>query len=490
MERRRSVLGFAAVCAALLLAGLAGGALAGPKKAGFRVPECVAVDEATGYLYVSNINGKEDTWWSDDGTDPESILAALPASTRGITLAARERATRIREIHVARGGTDWPADLAGHTSLGQTVVLPHNRLCRVAICMPTYWKTPPVGFTFSVRRGGPGGEVVATRHVPGGIGDNSWVDLQVPEPALRAGETAYIEAVPDPTLPANHLGWWSTRADPYPGGQAWEDGVPTDGDRQVILSFAESLPGEQAVEAFVLSDGLNAGVVLVNTSGTPVTLAVDLRNALPPGARDVTVTCPLAPGAWRGLGTRGSVRLSAHGTAFLYARTDGAARSARALVDACQRAILVWRKRQAAPPHRVALAARAVGYLRAGRPDKAAAVAARVLHGLGVAVQSPQRVPAAGTLATMVRFYDAAGTPCDPDRVWAEFVPSLAFQQPLTRVGRGCYSLRLSVSRLPARYDYRHGVYVPFYGPLRVRLVGAVGTCATVEVRDLVVEKG
>lgn len=421
---------------------------------------------------------------------PASILAALPASARGISLTARERAVRIKEVHVARGGTDWPADLAGHTSLGQTVVLPRSGLCRVAICMPTYWKTPPAGFTFSVRRGGPGGEIVATRHVPHGIGDNSWVDLAVPERALRAGETAYIEAVPDATLPESHLGWWSTRTDVYPNGQAWEDGAPVAGDRQVILSFAEPVPGEQAVEAFLLSDGLNAGVVLVNTSGTAVTLSVDLRNALPPDARDVTVACPLAPDAWRGSGMRGTVRLPAHGTAFLYARNGGAARSARALVDAAQGAILVWRRRQAAPAHRVVLAARAASYLRAGRPDKAAAVAARVLHGLGVAVQSPASVPASGTLAITVRFYDAAGAPCDPDRAWAEFVPSPAFQQPLTRTGRGCYALRLPVSRLPARYDYRRGAYVPFHGPLRVRLAGVLRARSAVEVLDLEVGRG
>lgn len=67
MKPRSWVLGPAVACAGLLLAGIAGGAPAGPKKPGFRVPECVVVDEATGYLYVSNINGKEETWWSDDG---------------------------------------------------------------------------------------------------------------------------------------------------------------------------------------------------------------------------------------------------------------------------------------------------------------------------------------------------------------------------------------------------------------------------------------
>ncbi|NLC55502.1 MAG: hypothetical protein GX774_01530 [Armatimonadetes bacterium] len=66
MKQRRAILGPALVGIGLLFAG-GGTASLAADSVGFRVPECAVVDEVTGYVYVSNINGPAESWWSDDG---------------------------------------------------------------------------------------------------------------------------------------------------------------------------------------------------------------------------------------------------------------------------------------------------------------------------------------------------------------------------------------------------------------------------------------
>lgn len=418
-------------------------------------------------------------------SDSAAILSALGDETKSVSLKARGSAPKVREIHIARGGNDWPQDLHTHSSLGQTITLPSAGLRRVAICTPTYLKKPPVGFTFQLRRGGPAGDVMASRRVPGGIGDNCWVELDVPPTSARLGERVYVEAIPDPNLPAFHLGWWSTRSDAYVEGQAFEDGQPVDGDRQVRLIFEDNVPGEQAVETFVLSDGLNAGVVLINTSGIALDLSVDARRTLPSGVGEITVSCPLDPTRWQGVGTRGALRLEPHGTAFLYVRNDQAVRAARSLVTNAARAVKLWQSQSAATPLALTMAQRGDEYLRANRPDKAAAAAARVLRQLGMAVKGDTTLLPDGVLSFDVRFLEASGKPCDVERAWAELVPSPNCVVHLSRLSAGRYQLRMPVRNLPPRYDYRRRTYVPFHGPLRVRLAGRLGERKAAKAMDV-----
>ncbi len=410
-----------------------------------------------------------------DTVDPMSVLKAIGESPAPVKISGTGIAMRPTETQIAKGYHDWPQDLDPHESLGQTVTLPQAGLCEVAIRMPTYLRKPPAGFTFQLRAEGPTGKVLASRRVAGGVGDNAWVELEVLTPP-SAGQVVYIGAKPDPELPPQHLGWWSTHKDAYPGGQAYVDGKEVPGDRQVKMTFLQGVEVRRTIEAFILSDGLNFGVVLINVSRSPIRPEVDLAGLpYPLPARAYRVTTPLNASQWHGSGLSGSVRLAPHGTAFLYIERRTSPDEARQAVAAAQGCVETFAKREAVTPFARYALDRANDFLNQSRSAKAMALALKACSQLGLAVECPTELNRSDRLVLVAKVYDTQGRPREADRVQAEFVPTPAFRQALRAIDKGIYQLDLPVTALPPRYDYEARKYVPFHGPLQITIRAAAG---------------
>ncbi len=128
-------------------------------------------------------------------------------------LAYREHTIRTHHTYV-------PYELRpGHT-LGQTFRIPEGaEYTSLEIHIPT-WHTRSSDATLRLRRGGPGGEVIAHRRLQN-VRDNSWLGLEF-EP-LPPG-VYYLEMAE----PSGHIGWWGARRRSYRDGQAYIDGKPID----------------------------------------------------------------------------------------------------------------------------------------------------------------------------------------------------------------------------------------------------------------------
>lgn len=126
---------------------------------------------------------------------------------------------------------DTPARLeAGHT-LGQSFQAEHP-LDAVGGCFPT-WESLGAGMTLSLYRDGPDGEKLATKTFSNSP-DNAWQVLKL-DPPLPAGATYYLEM----SQPVGTVGWWTQSTEALAGGQAFVDGKPTTGDRNLRLSYTD-----------------------------------------------------------------------------------------------------------------------------------------------------------------------------------------------------------------------------------------------------------
>ncbi len=125
---------------------------------------------------------------------------------------------------------DIAAELqAGHT-LGQafTATKPFDA---VGGCFPT-WRSTGAVIRLTLFRGGPNGESVVSREFRN-VPDNAWLSLKFPQP--QAAGSYYLEM----SDPQGRLGWWTSANDRLPGGQAYADGTPVAGARNVRLRFAD-----------------------------------------------------------------------------------------------------------------------------------------------------------------------------------------------------------------------------------------------------------
>ena len=419
--------------------------------------------------------------------DAEMLCDCLGPGARPVGVSSAGTVTRpLEEENVS--WHDTPADIREFGSIGQTVTVARTGLQRIALLMPTYNNHPPCGFRLEVRLGGPAGALLAARDVPKDIGDNAWVDCALPQPPAK-GSVIYIAAIAPPELPRTRIGWWSTAKDSYPGGSAFADGKPVAGDRRVQMSYQVPCPASRCVESFVLSDGVNDAVVLVNISSFAIEADVDLSRLLPPGQTAAySVRSCLKPEAWMGKGMRGPVRLAANDAEVLYAQWNGNEGAVRALVAEARRRAETWRTLNGLTPSAAYAMRNADARMEKGDAAKAGASALAVCREIGLAVDCPSALsPQPQTFAA--RFYDALGRPLDVDRAWAEFTPTPGLTLELKRAEAGVYQLRLSSADLPRLYDYARKAYGPFAGPLRIRVAGQAGRLGAARLVDLVVTK-
>ena len=128
-----------------------------------------------------------------------------------------------------------PSELPRGGTLGQTFTA-LRPFRAVGGEFPT-WSTTNSGMTLSLYARGPGGRLLARRTFPV-VMDNATVLLGLTKP-LPAG-TYYLEM----SQPNGHIGWWSYTGDVYDGGRAFEDGMPTGGDRSLHIQYADASPDE------------------------------------------------------------------------------------------------------------------------------------------------------------------------------------------------------------------------------------------------------
>jgi hypothetical protein len=417
-------------------------------------------------------------------TDPAAILKALGSAVQPVALSSRDTAPSPQVMAVAPRGEDWAQDMREATSLGQLIRLPYGGLLSLSIRTPTYYHKPEFGFRLEALLGGPEGQVIASREVPGDIADNSWQELAIPEPP-PAGATLYIRATADPRLPASNIGWWSTHQDVQPAASAYVDDRPVPGDRQVILTFARAVPANQRVEAFILSDGLNYGVVLISLAPMPIALQADLCRLVPGGA--YTVSTPLHPAQWQGRGLAGTVSLPANGTAFVYLERKVSSAEAASLVVRAEAAADAWRQRQALTTYAAYAVSRAREQVADAHQAKAAAMALNTLAQVGLNLSVD--VQPSGGLHIEGTCYDSAGKPAPVDRALCQFVPTPAFWRPAPVTGPGRFALDLRRSDLPPMWDYAAGRYTACSGPLRVQVSVTAGDRHTQALQDVTITR-
>ena len=162
-----------------------------------------------------------DLWFQWDG---KPLILADPArlATDVVSMSFDEQA-----VVLAPGG-DGAGDGAG--VLAQTFTA-DREWAAVAARIPT-WGTSDGAASLTLRRGGPTGEVVATRRLERLV-DNDWVRLSLP--GLEAAGAFCLELSDG----SGRVGWWSSPVSVIPGGQALVNGVAVAGGRSLRVEYAD-----------------------------------------------------------------------------------------------------------------------------------------------------------------------------------------------------------------------------------------------------------
>ncbi|MBM3502171.1 MAG: hypothetical protein FJX74_26265, partial [Armatimonadetes bacterium] len=248
-------------------------------------------------------------------------IARAVGDARLLTVeATADRPYRAPAAEATCGHHDTPFDLAGHESIGQTFTLRQPGLRAVSVSNPTYTKTlAGHELTLELRQEGPGGALLASKtYGPEDLTDNARheVPLDAPGPA----GTYYLRLVTPAGLPPQTLGTWGTRDDTYPGGSLHLDDQPAEGDLRLELVSDVERPAEAALEAFALSDGVNAIAILTNITDLRVDADLTLSPALLPEAaysvQDLATDTPL--GSVRRAAARVRTVVLPHRSAVLY----------------------------------------------------------------------------------------------------------------------------------------------------------------------------
>ncbi|HVK02927.1 MAG TPA: hypothetical protein VM490_05605 [Armatimonadaceae bacterium] len=178
-----------------------------------------------------------------------------------------------RPVRVEGGGARDRADrLTPGGTLSQTFRVPEGAVFdAVAARVPT-WQTKTSGATLRLYRGE---ALLAERRIRDAA-DNAWQEVRPPEPLHGPGE--YRLELGDPI---GEIGWWGRDDDAYPGGQAYRDGAPVDGDR--------TLRADVRAEA-------GEGTLRVSLAGT--TLTIDAQSDAP-AAPDGGGAAGALPWRWR-----------------------------------------------------------------------------------------------------------------------------------------------------------------------------------------------
>ncbi|HID06234.1 MAG TPA: hypothetical protein EYP10_03710 [Armatimonadetes bacterium] len=361
-----------------------------------------------------------------------------------------------------------PEDMSGVRSLGQTVRIPAP-LGSVAISTPTYHKrVTDYGFTLRVRLGGPNGAIIATKRIAPPIADNAWHEIRIGRED-PANTVYYIEAIPDANLPKQTIGWWGRNEDIYPDGSAFVNGEPVPYDREVVLNVKRYIPTSGALESFVLSDGLNFAVVLINVTEHTVRVRGELNANLLPHSPTRYEWHELITGAKLNDGSQFAIDLGEHATAVVYFKCRTDADEVRELINWLKERIRRLRSDGYLTPVMSALYDRAMEHYLMHRYAKAGALLLRTANQLGIRIESVRRnAVSRGGIRIILSLRSVNEDVIDDARVIAEVVPLFGLTGQFKHIGNGKYELRIPANAMPLRYDYTQQRYVPYDGPIEL----------------------
>ena len=125
---------------------------------------------------------------------------------------------------------DFPAELKTGDTLGQSFRTT-NHFVAVGGSFPT-WQSSTSRMTLSLRREGPGGELIARQSFQD-VQDNSLLSLRFNQ---QPPGSYYLEMSDS----VGKMGWWSHRSDRYPDGRAFANGQTAEGDRNFEVLSSDS----------------------------------------------------------------------------------------------------------------------------------------------------------------------------------------------------------------------------------------------------------
>ncbi|MCQ6562901.1 hypothetical protein [Paenibacillus mendelii] len=151
-------------------------------------------------------------------------LAIVALSMVSVVFAASTEISIVPE-----SGNHSPVQLTDpNGTLGQEFIAPQS-FNTVVLPLPT-WGTTTSGYTFTLRKHGPSGEIVYQEDIRNAQDNRS---------TIQVGDQGIGRYYAEISKPVGSIGWW-TREDVYNRGAAYENGKPVLGsDRETIIRYVE-----------------------------------------------------------------------------------------------------------------------------------------------------------------------------------------------------------------------------------------------------------
>jgi len=382
-------------------------------------------------------------------------------------LSAQSLVTRDQEFELGNKQHDMPPTLGPKNTIGQSFCAPAERIRSIAFNCPTYTNRP-TGFnvTLRLRRGGPTGAILAeSTHPATGIADNSWVPLDM-DVTVSPGETLFAEIAPDREIPDDVLGVWAESTGAYPDGTAYVNGQPQPWDCKLRVKTSRRVPSPQAIEAFVLSDGANYLVPLLNLAREDAAVGFALDPALVPNTSDYTLMDALT-GRKLAAGPTADVTVPARGYRILWVQSNVSPENRWGPRESWSNGSGLTAKGVRLSDFRSFCAARATDALDRGRPEKALAYLNKREATPTVRVQKCEQDTLGNIEIVVTCTLPAHAEPFEGAVGVARVVPLPDVAAPFVETEPGVYRTTIPATDIVA-YNYELREYVPYRGPLQV----------------------
>ncbi|MGB9876463.1 MAG: beta-galactosidase [bacterium] len=367
---------------------------------------------------------------------------------------------REKILDTTNGKQDLADDFSGNISLGQLITVPSDFIESLAISTPTYWKkVKDYGLRMEVFLNGPKGKKMGEREIPPEeITDNGWIEI-VLNKELPKGTRLYLRVSPLKPLPPSTIGWWSLKIERDKEEGAFVNDEPVRGVlRRVMVKYKEREEIEKGIESFLLSDGVNVGIVLINTTGESFKFNFKIkRNFIPDKEGVYIIKEPLREkviGIARGGNMEVPVSFSPYGTAFILLERETRKVEVERLLkeiklknDDIGKAFYGMTKK----------------FMRGKRYCKALAGALHLKNLLLISSEINQEY-------IRLRIMDTEGKPVKNANLSIEVFPLINTIVPYREVEPGFYEIEFKRGKLPLVYDYQKGKYLPYEGGLVLRV--------------------
>jgi hypothetical protein len=241
---------------------------------------------------------------------------------------------------------------------------------------------------------------------------------------------------------------------------AFVDDKPVKGVlRRVVVKYKEREEARRGVESFLLSDGVNMGVVLVNVTDEQFDILMRVDENLIPDRKGVyLIKEPIIEREiGRAMGGRMDVRvsLSPYGTAFVYferlTRKEEVEKLLKDVKDTGGAIGIAFREK-------------VKEFAKEGRFSKALASALRLKSLLFVS----EKVERGEGIE--IKITNSDNKPVSNANLSIDVYPLFGATIPWKEIAPGVYKIEIDRRRLPFVYDYQKGEYEPYRGELRLRI--------------------